>query len=262
MSDVTMHKQISRLFDLSGRTALVTGGNSGIGKTIGLALARAGARVVLVARREADLADAVDELNRDGLQAHALACDLTDRGALQNFLQLKKAQFGSPDILVNAAGINVRKSFELTSDEDWDRTLAINLTAPFVLTRALAPGMRERGWGRIINITSLQCVRAYQDSTPYGASKGGLMQLTRAIAEHWSKFGVTCNAIAPGLFDTPLTAAVLADPEKARAFAQNTMVGRNGVLSDLHGAAVFLASDASAFITGQTLFIDGGLSAR
>ena len=257
-----MHTQISRLFDLSGRTALVTGGSSGIGKAIGLALARAGARVVLVARREAELADAVRELARDGLQAHALVCDLADRAALHGFALRASTPFGAPDILVNASGINVRKPFELTSDEDWDRTLAINLTAPFLLTRELAPAMRERGWGRIINITSLQCVRAFQDSAPYGASKGGLMQLTRAIAEHWSKFGVTCNAIAPGLFDTPLTASVLADPARAQALAESTMIGRNGALPDLHGAAVFLASEASAFVTGQTLFIDGGLSAR
>lgn len=257
-----MQTRISRLFDLSGRVALVTGGNSGIGKTIGLALASAGASVVLVARREAELNDAVREFGRDGLQAHALACDLADRGALQGFARRATAPFGAPDILVNASGINVRKPFEVTDDDDWDGTLAINLTAPFLLTRELAPAMRERGWGRIINITSLQCVRAFPDSAPYGASKGGLMQLTRAIAEHWSRFGVTCNAIAPGMIDTPLTASVLADPARAQALAQSTMIGRNGTLADLHGATVFLASDASAYVTGQTLFIDGGFTAR
>ena len=257
-----MQTQISRLFDLSGRVALVTGGNSGIGKTIGVALASAGASVVLVARREAELHEAVHEFDRDGMKAHALACDLADRRALQGFAQRATAPFGAPDILVNASGINVRKPFEGVDDDDWDRTIAINLTAPFLLTRELAPAMRARGWGRIINITSLQCLRAFPDSAPYGASKGGLMQLTRATAEYWSKFGVTCNAIAPGFFDTPLTAPVLADPARAQAMAQSTMVGRNGNLADLHGAAVFLASDASAFLTGQTLFIDGGLSAR
>jgi gluconate 5-dehydrogenase len=122
--------------------------------------------------------------------------------------------------------------------------------------------MRERGWGRIINITSLQCVRAFPDSAPYGASKGGLMQLTRAIAEYWSRHGVTCNAIAPGFFETPLTAAVMNDPARVQALAASTMMGRNGRLDDLHGAAVFLASEASAYVTGQTLFVDGGFSAR
>jgi gluconate 5-dehydrogenase len=218
--------------------------------------------VVLVARREAELAGAVREFEAEGLAARALSCDLADREALRGFAGRAAEAFGAPDILVNASGINVRKPFEDTGDDDWDRSLAINLTAPFLLTRALAPAMRERGWGRIINITSLQCVRAFPDSAPYGASKGGLMQLTRAIAEYWSRHGVTCNAIAPGFFETPLTAAVMNDPARVQALAASTMMGRNGRLDDLHGAAVFLASEASAYVTGQTLFVDGGFSAR
>ncbi len=257
-----MQNDMSRLFDLDGRVALVSGGSSGIGKAIGLALARAGASVVLVARREQELAFAAGEFEDEGLHARALPCDLADRDALSGFAARAARPFGAPDILVNASGINVRKPFEDTADEDWDRSLAINLTAPFLLTRALAPAMRERGWGRIINITSLQCVRAFPDSAPYGASKGGLMQLTRAIAEYWSRHGVTCNAIAPGFFETPLTAPVMSDPARVQALAASTMIGRNGRLEDLHGAAVFLASEASAYITGQTLFIDGGFSAR
>jgi len=257
-----MQNRMSRLFGLDGRVALVSGGSSGIGKAIGLALGRAGARVVLVARREAELAGAVREFEAEGLAARALSCDLADREALRGFAGRAAEAFGAPDILVNASGINVRKPFEDTGDDDWDRSLAINLTAPFLLTRALAPAMRERGWGRIINITSLQCVRAFPDSAPYGASKGGLMQLTRAIAEYWSRHGVTCNAIAPGFFETPLTAAVMNDPARVQALAASTMMGRNGRLDDLHGAAVFLASEASAYVTGQTLFVDGGFSAR
>ncbi|KGD95975.1 gluconate 5-dehydrogenase [Achromobacter sp. RTa] len=257
-----MQNDMFRLFDLDGRVALVSGGSSGIGKTIGLALARAGASVVLVARRAQELASAASEFEAAGLRARPLPCDLADREALRGLAARAAEPFGAPDILVNASGINVRKPFEDTADEDWDRSLAINLTAPFLLTRALAPAMRERGWGRIINITSLQCVRAFPDSAPYGASKGGLMQLTRAIAEYWSRYGVTCNAIAPGFFETPLTAPVMGDPDRVRALAASTMIGRNGQLDDLHGAAVFLASEASAYITGQTLFIDGGFSAR
>lgn len=257
-----MQTRVSRLFDLSGRVALVTGGNSGIGKAIAGALAGAGARVVLVARRQAELHATVQEFRRDGMVAHALPCDLAERAALQGFAERACLPFGAPDILVNASGINVRKSFEGTCDEDWDRTIAINLTAPFLLTRELAPAMRERRWGRIINITSLQCLRAYPDSAPYGASKGGLMQLTRAIAEYWSKSGITCNAIAPGFFATALTAPVMADPARAQEIARGTMIGRNGEPADLHGAAIFLASDASAYVTGQTLFVDGGISAR
>lgn len=253
---------LAGLFDLSGRVAFVTGGSSGIGKAIGWALSGAGASVVLVARREAELEAAVAEFRQAGRRAAALPCDLADRAALRRACERAGEAFGAPDILVNASGINERKPFEEPGDDYWDRTLEINLTAPFLLTRALAPAMRERGWGRIVNITSLQCVRAFPDSAPYGASKGGLMQLTRATAEHWSKFGITCNAIAPGFFATPLTAAVLADPARAEAMARSTMIGRNGALADLHGTAIFLASEASAFITGQTIFVDGGFSAR
>ena len=253
---------LTGLFDLSGRVAFVTGGSSGIGKAIGWALSGVGAAVVLVARREAELGQAVDEFSTAGRKAAALACDLTDRDALRRVCERAGDAFGAPDILVNASGVNERKPFDEPGDGHWDRTLAINLTAPFLLTRALAPAMRERGWGRIINITSLQCQRAFPDSAPYGASKAGLMQLTRATAEHWSKHGITCNAIAPGFFATPLTAPVLADPARADAMARSTMVGRNGALSDLHGTAIFLASDAAAYVTGQTVFVDGGFSAR
>ncbi len=262
MSDPAPGAAIARLFDLSGRVALVTGGNSGIGKAIAWALASAGAKVVLVARRAAVLDDAVREFHSAGLRAHALAADLADRASVADLAARAADPFGAPDILVNASGINARQPFDTPDDAHWDDTLAINLTAPFLLIRALAPAMRARGWGRIVNITSLQCARAFPNSAPYGASKAGLMQLTRATAEHWSRHGITCNAIAPGFFATPLTAPVLADPARAQAMAEQTMVGRNGALADLHGAAVFLASEASAYVTGQTLFVDGGFSAR
>lgn len=256
-----MNARIARLFDLSGRVALVTGGNSGIGKAIGWALAAAGASVVLVARRAAELDATVAEFEHEGLVAAALSCDLADREVMKGLAQRAAKPFGAPDILVNGSGINIRKPFPDLTDDDWDATIAINLTAPFLLTRALAPTMRDRGWGRIVNITSLQSVRAFPNSAPYGASKGGMMQLTRATAEYWSKYGVTCNAIAPGFFATPLTAPVFADSERMEAMAQRTMAGRNGDLADLHGTAVFLASEASAYLSGQTLFVDGGFSA-
>lgn len=257
-----MNERISELFGLEGRVALVTGGNSGIGKTIVKALASAGARVFLTARRESQLLECVQEFTQQGLTVAALPCDLNDADAIAGLRNRVAQGFGAPDIVVNAAGINPRKSFESNSEKDWDDTLSINLKAPFLLTQALAPAMRERGWGRIVNIASLQSARAFPDSAPYGASKGGVLQLTRAIAEHWSRHGVTCNAIAPGFFETPLTAAIANDPEKLRAMAQATMAGRASRLSDLEGAAIFLASEASAFVTGQTLFVDGGFSAR
>lgn len=254
--------RLDSLFDLSGRVAVVTGGNSGIGKAIALALGRQGAKVVLMARRRAELDAACTELKDEGINAHGIAVNLAERDALTDACVEAAAPFGAPDILVNCSGINVRKSFVENTDADWDATLAINLTAPFLLTRALAPAMKSKGWGRIINIASLQSVRAFANSAPYGASKGGVMQLTRATAEYWSAFGITCNAVAPGFFDTPLTAPVFIDAAKAQRNADATMIGRNGDVKDLYGTAIFLASNASAYITGQTIFVDGGFSAK
>jgi NAD(P)-dependent dehydrogenase (short-subunit alcohol dehydrogenase family) len=252
----------AKLFDLTGRVALVTGGNSGIGFAMARALGEAGAKLVLVARRENELEAAAAQLKQSGHTAATLSCDLADRESLLLCADKTKEFFGAPDILINAAGVNIRKPFPDLTQDDWDTTLAINLSAPFFLSQSLAKAMAARRWGRIINIASLQSVRAFNNSGPYGASKGGVMQLTRATAEYWSQFGVTCNAIAPGFFNTPLTAPVFNDPARAAAMAAQTMMGRNGELQDLHGATVFLASDASAYITGQTLFVDGGFSAR
>lgn len=249
---------VASLFDLSGLVALVTGANSGIGRAIAGALADAGARVVLVARRAAELAAAQREI---GPQAAVLSCDLTDRGAITDCARRASGPFGPPDILVSAAGVNVRKPILEVTQADWDASIRLNLEAPFFLAQKLAPAMIEKGWGRIINIASLQSVRAFRDSAPYGASKGGVMQLTRAQAEAWSRHGVTANAIGPGFFATPLTAPVANDPARWQAMADRTFAGRNGELADLRGTAVFLASRASDYVTGQTLFVDGGFSA-
>ena len=249
------------LFDLAGKVALVTGASSGIGRALATTLAQAGVAVVLAARRADELAAAVDEIRAGGGKARAVGVDLADRGALRAAAVSAAAPFGAPDIIVNAAGINVRKPMLEVSDDDWDRTIALNLTAPFFLVQALAPAMIAKGWGRIINIASLQSVRAFADSAPYGASKGGIMQLTRAQAEALSRHGVTANAIAPGFFKTPLTAPVFADAARTQAMAARTMAGRNGELDDLAGTLLFLASHASAYVTGQTLFVDGGFSA-
>lgn len=253
---------INQLFDLRGRTALITGGNAGVGGAMARALGMAGARVVLVARREEVLAKACADLRADGIEAHALACDLADVAAARHCGERALEAHGTIDILVNAAGVNLRQPFQEVTPEAWNLHLALHLGAPFFLTQVLAPQMKARGWGRIINIGSLQSYRAFANSAPYGAGKGGIVQLTRAIAQEWSKHGITCNAIAPGFFPTDLTAAVFADETLARRNAEATCIGRNGELADLYGATVFLASDASAYVTGQTLAVDGGFTAK
>jgi gluconate 5-dehydrogenase len=250
------------LFDLSGRTALVSGGNSGIGEAMAHALGLAGARVILVARRRDALEAARERCRAAGIDAHALPQDLADEDAARECALAAQREFGQIDILVNAAGINLRQPFgEVTSDA-WRRQLALHLGAPFFMTQALAPAMQSRGFGRILNVASLQSYRAFGDSAPYGAAKGGIVQLTRAIAQAWSQHGITCNAIGPGFFPTALTAPVFADAALADQHAAQTCIGRNGRLDDLYGATVFLASEASAYITGQTLMVDGGYTAR
>ncbi|HLX30845.1 MAG TPA: glucose 1-dehydrogenase [Casimicrobiaceae bacterium] len=249
------------LFSLDGRVALVTGASSGIGRAIAMTLAEAGARVVLVARREEDLAATRAEIVAAGGDAAAIACDLARRDGIECCADAAPQAFGAPDILVNSAGINIRKPMLDLSADDWDRTMRINLEAPFFLSQRLAPAMIACGWGRIINIASLQSVRAFANSGAYGASKGGIVQLTRAQAEAWSRSGVNANAIAPGFFATPLTAPVASDPVKWQANAARTFIGRNGELADLAGTALYLASRASDYVTGQTIFVDGGFSA-
>jgi gluconate 5-dehydrogenase len=254
--------RLTALFDLTGRTALVTGGNSGIGLAMARALGEAGAMVVLAARRPEETATAVAGLAAQGIEAQPLVVDLATADCAATVAGALARDGLSPDILVNAAGVNLRQPFMEVTAASFDLHMALHLRAPFLLTQALAPAMAARNWGRIINIASLQSYRAFPNSAPYGAGKGGVVQLTRAIAEEWSRRGVTCNAIAPGFFPTPLTAPVFADPERAARNAQQTAVGRNGELSDLTGATVFLASDASAYVTGQTLAVDGGFTAK
>ena len=254
--------RLGPLFSLEGRTALVTGGNSGLGLAIARALGLAGARLVLCARRAAELEVAAASLGAEGLQASTLSADLAAADAADGVVARLGALGLSPDILVNAAGVNLRQPYADVTAEAFDLHMALHLRAPFLLVQKLAPAMAARGWGRVVNIASLQSFRAFPDSAPYGAGKGGIVQLTRAMAETWSRHGITCNAIAPGFFPTPLTAPVFADAERAARLAAQTCIGRNGRLEDLHGAAVFLASDASAYVTGQTLAVDGGFLAK
>jgi NAD(P)-dependent dehydrogenase (short-subunit alcohol dehydrogenase family) len=252
---------LEELYSLRGLVAVVTGGSSGIGRAIAAALGRAGASVVLVARTERALDEAVAELAGLGCKAARVAADLGDRAELQHAAEAATLPFGEPDVLVNAAGVNLRPPLEELSPADWDRTMAVNLDAPFLLGQAYGPRMAARGFGRIINLASQQAIRAFNQSGAYGVSKGGIVALTRSQAEAWSRHGVCCNAIAPGFVPTPMTRTVLADPERAAALAGRTMIGRNGEPDDFAGVAVLLASRSSGYLTGQTIFVDGGFSA-
>ena len=253
---------IFQQFDLSGKTALITGGSSGIGEAMAEALGQAGAKIILVARRKPQLEEARERLVAKNV--NMISCISADLESLDASSVLAKEAItsaGQVDILVNGAGVNLRETFMEVSQESWSRQIHLQLSTPFFLTQALAPQMKKNHWGRIINIASLQSYRAFPNSTPYGAAKGGILQLTRAIAQEWSKFGITCNAIGPGFFPTALTAPVFNNSELVKMHANRTAIGRNGEMSDIGGLAIFLASDASSYITGQTIMLDGGYTA-
>ncbi|MEO1275605.1 MAG: SDR family oxidoreductase [Pseudomonadota bacterium] len=247
------------LFDLTGHVACVTGASSGLGRRAATVLAARGAAVVGVARRPEALAEWQAET--PGKTARVTA-DLSERQQLSELVDRVQDPFGPPDILVHAAGINTREAADDVTEAGWDVTLELNLTAPFLLSQALVPAMATQGWGRIVLFASLQTTRAFPGGIAYGASKGGIAQLTRAMAEAWSSKGINANAIGPGFFPTELTAAVFADPERAARNAAQTCIGRNGAPEDIDGPLLFLCSDASAYVTGQVLMVDGGFTAK
>jgi gluconate 5-dehydrogenase len=255
-----MSSYVEALFSLAGRVALITGGSSGIGYAMAEAIGRAGAAVVLVARREAELTKAVDALEEQGVRAAAISADLGDRTAVARVCEEAPRLFGEIDILVNDAANNIREPMAELTVDDYDQTIAVNLTAPFLLGQHFGPRMAERGWGRIINVGSQQSISAFGDSGVYGAAKAGIAGLSRSQAEAWSAAGVTSNTIIPGFVLTPLTAPAQAVPGRVEALAARSMTGRNGVPTDFEGVAVFLAGDASAYVTGQAICVDGGFS--
>lgn len=246
------------LFGVEGRIAVVTGASSGIGRAMASALAGRGAKVVGVARREADLAAWAAE----GGERAFVAGDAGDLPILPDLAKAAAAPFGAPDIVIPAAGINPRKHADEVTPDEWSATIALNLSHPFLFSREFVPAMKAKGWGRVINIASLQTFRAFQNGIAYGASKGGVGQLTRAMAEAWSPHGIMCNAIAPGFFHTALAAPVFADKALSAHHAKMTAIGRNGVLEDLIGPMLFLASTASDYVTGQVISVDGGYTAK
>ncbi len=247
------------LFDLTGRVACVTGASAGLGQRAAIVLAAAGAKVVGVARRADALADWAEAT---GPAAATVAADLSQRHQIADIAAQIAKPFGAPDILVHAAGINTREHADEVTDAGWDMTMNLNLAAPFFLSQACAPAMKAKGWGRIVNFASLQTTRAFPGGVSYGTTKAGIAQLTRAMAEAWSKDGITANAIGPGFFPTELTGPVFADPVRAAGNAAQTCIGRNGEMADIDGPLLFLCSNASGYVTGQVLMVDGGFTAK
>ncbi len=249
-------------FDLTDKVALITGASSGIGAQQARALSAAGAKVLLLGRRQEKLEVLQAEIVSQGGETAIIRTDLSDFSSLDETVSRCLAPWQRVDILCNTAGVNLRHHADEVTPEAWDTTLDLNLKIPFFLAQKLVPQMVSRGWGKVINVASLQSERAFSNGLAYGASKGGIMQLTRAMAEAWSASGISCNAIAPGFFPTELTDAVFSQANLSNKLAEQTAVGRNGKLSDLDGVCVFLASHGSDYITGQTIYIDGGFTAK
>jgi len=250
-------KPVDNLFSVAGKTALVTGGGSGLGAFMATALSDAGARILLVGRRHERLQETLAA--RDGA---CFAIDLVADGASAALYDQVATAGPMPDVIINAAGINPRIHADAIDEASWVHAVHLNLNVPFLVAQKFVPHMKTQKWGRIINIASLQSSRAFENGISYGAAKGGIVQLTRAMAEAWSMHGITANAIAPGFFPTELTAPLFANPETAGRLAAATAIGRNGVMEDMRGPLMFLASEASAYVTGQSLAVDGGFTAK
>lgn len=250
------------LFSLKNRVALVTGASSGIGQHLSRVYAKAGAHVIAIARREQELNTLVESISQTGGSADYLALNLSLDLDYQQLARNVASFAGPPEILVNAAGVNLRQHADKITREGWATTLELNLSVPFFLAQALVAGMIEKRYGRIINIASLQSFRAFENGMAYGTSKGGIAQLTRAMAQAWSPKSITANAIAPGFFPTELTQTVFANETLLKQHAAATAIGRNGRMEDLDGLSIFLASSSSAYITGQIIAVDGGYLAK
>jgi len=250
-----------QLFDLTGRRALVTGSSMGIGFALAKGLAEAGAALVLNARDAARLDEAADRLRATGAEVAVLPFDATDAAAVRAAVDGFEAGHGAIDILVNNAGMQHRTPLEDFPVEAFDRLMRTNVNSAFYVGQAVARHMIGRGRGKIINIASVQSALARPGIAPYTTSKGAVTNLTKGMATDWARHGLNCNAIAPGYFDTPLNAALVADPEFCAWLEKRTPAGRWGRVEELVGAAVFLASDASSFVNGHMLFVDGGITA-
>jgi 2-deoxy-D-gluconate 3-dehydrogenase len=249
------------MFDLKGRVAIVTGGNGGIGLGMARGLAGAGAHIVVAARDAGKSRTAVQDLAARGVEAHAVATDVTDEGAVGRLVEATLQRFGRLDVLVNNAGINVRKPVHELALEEWRRVLDTNLTSAFLCSRAAYPAFKTAGGGKIINIGSMMSIFGASFAPVYSASKGGIVQLTKSTAVAWARDNIQVNAVLPGWIDTELTQNARREvPELNENILRRTPAGRWGGIDDMAGVAVFLASRASDFVTGAVIPVDGGYS--
>jgi NAD(P)-dependent dehydrogenase (short-subunit alcohol dehydrogenase family) len=255
-------KTVLDRFRLDGKVALVTGGARGLGQTMARALAEAGADIALSGRSRESCQEAADGMAATGRKVRAFAADVTKLADVERLTGDVEAEMGKIDILVNNAGINIRGSIQDLSEADWDAVIDTNLKGPFLCARAIGPRMVTRGWGRVINVGSVLGAVGLAGRAPYASSKAGIINLTRVLGLEWAGTGVTANAICPGAFATDMNRSLLDDPEKYKAFVANIPMGRWGELVELTGAIVFLASEASSYVTGTPLFVDGGWTAR
>ncbi len=250
----------AELFDLTGKVAIVTGTSRGLGQYLGRALAKAGADLVITSRDPAKLSSFQKEIEALGRRALPLALDVRDHDSIQKMVEAAAAHFGRIDILVNNAGCNVRKPALEVSWADWNLILETNLRGTFFVSQAVARHMIPKKFGRIINIGSVTCVAGYAGLAPYGASRGGVKQLTMSLADDWGMHGITVNCLAPGWFKTAQNAVMYENQEWVDYLCDRIPLKRPGQPTDLDGAVVFLASDASEYVTAQTLLVDGGIS--
>src|ERR1700728_4013281 len=248
------------LFDLSGQVALVTGASRGLGQYFARALARAGADIAMTSRDKGTLSDFAREIEALGRKTFSSELEVRDQASIQRAVPEIEEHFGKIDILVNNAGCNIRKPALDVTWEDWNTILDTNLRGAFFVAQAIARGMIQRGYGRIINIGSVTSVFGYAGLAPYGASRGGIRQLTMSLADDWGKHGVTVNCLAPGWFKTDQNKVLYENEEWVDYLKDRIPLKRPGAPDDLDGAVVFLASESSRYITGQTLLVDGGIS--